>query len=73
MNGSAAHAHVERPRPLGLHALHRTPAAYPFIHALDTKRGVAHCIQLPWEQGRNQNGLYNLVLDRCATAAARSR
>lgn len=32
---------------------------YPFVHALDTVRGVAHCIGLPLE---NQNGIYNLVL-----------
>jgi hypothetical protein len=30
---------------------------YPFIHALDTVRGVAHCIGLPM-----MNGLYNIVL-----------
>ena len=30
---------------------------YPFVHALDTVRGVAHCIGLPMT-----NGLYNLVL-----------
>ena len=30
---------------------------YPFIHALDTVRGVAHCIGLPMT-----NGLYNLQL-----------
>jgi hypothetical protein len=32
---------------------------YPFIHALDTVRGVAHCIGLPMT-----NGLYNIVLSR---------
>jgi hypothetical protein len=30
---------------------------YPFIHALDTVRGVAHCVGLPMT-----NGLYNIVL-----------
>ena len=24
------------------------PGGYPFVHALDTVRGVAHCIGLPW-------------------------
>ena len=32
---------------------------YPFVHALDTVRGVAHCIGLPLE---SSNGVYNLVL-----------
>ena len=32
---------------------------YPFVHALDTVQGVAHCIGLPLE---NQSGIYNLVL-----------
>ncbi len=31
---------------------------YPFVHALDTVRGVAHCIGLPISNG----ALYNLVL-----------
>jgi hypothetical protein len=34
--------------------------AFPFIHALDTVRGVAHCIGLPWHG--NMNGFYNLRL-----------
>jgi hypothetical protein len=32
------------------------------VHALDTVRGKAHCIKLPWEEDRNQDGLWNLVL-----------
>jgi len=32
---------------------------YPFIHALDTVRGVAHCIGVPLA---GQSGIYNLVL-----------
>jgi hypothetical protein len=32
---------------------------YPFIHALDTVRGVAHCIGLPMS---GQSAVYNLVL-----------
>jgi hypothetical protein len=32
---------------------------YPFVHALDTVRGVAHCIGIPLA---NQSGIYNLVL-----------
>jgi len=32
---------------------------YPFVHALDTVRGVAHCIGVPLT---DQSGVYNLVL-----------
>jgi hypothetical protein len=32
---------------------------YPFVHALDTVRGVAHCIGVPLA---DQSGIYNLVL-----------
>ena len=32
---------------------------YPFVHALDTVRGVAHCIGVPLG---GQGGIYNLVL-----------
>jgi hypothetical protein len=45
-----------------VYTLYENPGGYPFIHALDTVRGVAHCIRLPWEEDRSQNGLYNLVL-----------
>jgi hypothetical protein len=45
-----------------VYTLYDNPGRYPFIHALDTVRGVAHCIKLPWEEDRSQNGLYNLVL-----------
>ena len=33
----------------------------PFIHALDTVKGVAHCIGIPWASA-DQSGLYNIVL-----------
>ncbi len=46
-----------------VYTLYTNPGGYPFIHALDTKRGVAHCIRLPWEEDRSQDALYNLVLD----------
>jgi len=28
--------------------LYQNPGGYPFVHALDTMRGRAHCIGLPW-------------------------
>ena len=46
-----------------VYTLYENPGGYPFVHALDTKRGVAHCIQLPWEEERNQAGLFNLALN----------
>jgi MYXO-CTERM domain-containing protein len=45
-----------------VYTLYTNPGGYPFVHALDTVRGVAHCIRLPWEEDRSQDGLYNLVL-----------
>jgi hypothetical protein len=35
---------------------------YPFIHALDTVRGVAHCIGIPWKSTTDQSALMNVVL-----------
>jgi hypothetical protein len=45
-----------------VYTLYTDPGSYPFVHALDTKRGVAHCVQLPWEEDRSQDALYNLAL-----------
>src|SRR5207237_486058 len=41
-----------------VYTLYARPDGYPFVHALDTVRGVAHCIGIPW-QG-NQNALWRL-------------
>jgi hypothetical protein len=43
-----------------VYTLYSNPGGYPFVHALDTQRGVAHCIGLPWKG--SQNGFYNLRL-----------
>ncbi|HEY4413343.1 MAG TPA: hypothetical protein VGN06_10130, partial [Gaiellaceae bacterium] len=42
-----------------VYTLYTNPSGYPFIHALDTERGVAHCVGIPMT---NQNGIYNIVL-----------
>ena len=42
-----------------VYTLYTNPAGYPFVHALDTVRGVAHCVGIPMQ---NQGGIYNLVL-----------
>jgi hypothetical protein len=43
-----------------VYTLYQNPGGYPFIHALDTVRGVAHCIGLPYTG--DVGGLFNLVL-----------
>lgn len=42
-----------------VYTLYQNPGGYPFVHALDTVRGVAHCVGIPLT---NQRGIYNLVL-----------
>jgi hypothetical protein len=43
-----------------VYTLYSNPGGYSFVHALDTTRGVAHCVGLPWKG--SQNGFYNLRL-----------
>ena len=43
-----------------VYTLYQNPGGYPFIHALDTVRGVAHCIGLPYTG--DVGGLFNLIL-----------
>jgi hypothetical protein len=43
-----------------VYTLYTNPGGFPFVHALDTVRGVAHCIGLPWHG--SQNGFYNMRL-----------
>jgi len=43
-----------------VYTLYQNPGGYPFVHALDTVRGVAHCVGLPWTG--SQNAVYNLRL-----------
>jgi hypothetical protein len=43
-----------------VYTLYSRPGGYPFVHALDTVRGVAHCIGLPWTGG--QAALWNVRL-----------
>jgi hypothetical protein len=40
-----------------VYTLYQKPSGEPFVHALDTVRGVAYCIDLP-----PSKGLYNIVL-----------
>ena len=45
-----------------VYTLYDNYGGYPFIHALDTVRGAAHCIGLPWKSTTNQNALTNVRL-----------
>jgi hypothetical protein len=42
-----------------VYTLYTNPGGYPFVHALDTIRGVAHCVGLPL---RDQKSIYNAKL-----------
>jgi hypothetical protein len=57
-----------------VYTLYQNPGGYPFVHALDTVRGVAHCIGIPWTG--SQNALWKLrlsVRDSGRTLALRWR
>jgi hypothetical protein len=43
------------------YTLYANPGGYPFIHALDTVRGVAHCVGLP-RTATDQGAVYNFTL-----------
>jgi hypothetical protein len=43
-----------------VYTLYENPNGFPFVHALDTVRGVAHCVGLPWRG--SQNAVYNMRL-----------
>jgi hypothetical protein len=46
-----------------VYTLYANPGGFPFIHALDTVRGVAHCIGIPWPQtDGNQAKVFSYVL-----------
>jgi hypothetical protein len=43
-----------------VYTLYANPGGFPFVHALDTVRGVAHCVGLPWRGG--EAAPYNMRL-----------
>jgi hypothetical protein len=43
-----------------VYTMYSRPGGYPFVHALDTVQGVAHCIGLPWTG--DQAALFNARL-----------
>jgi hypothetical protein len=45
------------------YTLYANPGGFPFVHALDTVRGVAHCVGVPWPQSdSNQSKVFNFQL-----------
>jgi hypothetical protein len=46
-----------------VYTLYSNPGGYPFVHALDTVRGVAHCVGIAWPQGKDQGPLWNLLVE----------
>jgi hypothetical protein len=50
-----------------VYTLYANPGGYPFVHALDTVAGVAHCVGLPWpaSDGNQQEVFsFRLALNR---------
>jgi hypothetical protein len=46
-----------------VYTLYANPGGYPFVHALDTVKGVAHCVGLPWPATNSGQGpVYNFTL-----------
>jgi hypothetical protein len=43
-----------------VYTLYDNPGGFPFVHALDTVRGVAHCTGLPWHG--KESAVYNMRL-----------
>jgi hypothetical protein len=44
-----------------VYTLYANQGGYPFVHALDTVRGVAHCVGLPWHLA-DQSAISNMKL-----------
>jgi hypothetical protein len=46
-----------------VYTLYANPGGYPFVHALDTVKSVAHCVGLPWPATNGQQGaVFNFTL-----------
>jgi hypothetical protein len=60
MQGFAT-ARATSPDGRWVYTLYANPGGYPFVHVLDTVRGVAHCVGLPWTSV-NQTAMFNATL-----------
>ena len=56
-----------------VYTLYANPGGYPFVHALDTVRGVAHCIGVPWRGDQNEPWNMRLALAEDETSLAVNR
>jgi hypothetical protein len=45
-----------------VYTLYANPGGYPFVHALDTVRGVAHCVGVPWPATAEQGEVFSFTL-----------
>ena len=63
MQGWAA-SRVTSPTGRWVYTLYANPAGTPFIHALDTVKGVAHCVGIPWPAtDPDQNDIFQAKFD----------
>ena len=60
MQGAAV-ARVTSPAGRWVYTLYVNPGGYPFVHALDTVNGVAHCVGIPWKAIK-QDPVYQFAL-----------
>ncbi|MES1248345.1 MAG: hypothetical protein ABUS54_11815, partial [Actinomycetota bacterium] len=51
---------VSSPDGRMVYTLYENPGGFPFVHELDTVKGVAHCVGLPWRG--SMNAPYNMRL-----------
>ena len=56
-----------------VYTLYANPGGYPFVHALDTVRGVAHCVGVPWRGSENEPWDMRLALRVDGTSLAVNR
>jgi hypothetical protein len=52
---------VTSPTGRWVYTLYVNPGGFPFIHALDTVKGVAHCVGLPW-RAVDQDPVFNFTM-----------
>jgi hypothetical protein len=54
-----------------VYTLYANPGGYPFVHALDTVKGVAHCVGISWPaDDANQASVFNFRLTLAGTKLA---
>jgi hypothetical protein len=56
-------ARVTSPEGRMAYTFYANPGGYPFIHALDTVHGTAHCIGVPWRGSQDGVSKLRLTLD----------